>query len=72
MNNKNTKLFIAEEAGMDEKKFLHGNKARVNPEKNISPRFTNFVSNDYLTDYYHTLDDEDVINQKNEVDGNQK
>jgi len=57
---------------MDGKKSPHGNKARAGPEKNIAPRFTNYVANDYITDYYHSLNDEEVLNQKKEVDDNKK
>ncbi|MCL2698601.1 MAG: hypothetical protein FWE74_11055 [Oscillospiraceae bacterium] len=34
---------------MDNKKFLHGNRARINPEQTIIPRFTNYVASNYET-----------------------
>jgi hypothetical protein len=58
---------------MDNKKYLHGNKARINPAEDIVPRFTNYVLNDYVTRdgtvYYRLEDDAEFA--KNEVDKNQ-
>ncbi|MCL1823202.1 MAG: hypothetical protein FWG44_03275 [Oscillospiraceae bacterium] len=60
---------------MNDKKFIHGNKARVNIDKNFIPRFTNYVVNDYTTAdgnvYYNRLDD-DADFCRNEVNENQK
>ncbi|MCL2018731.1 MAG: hypothetical protein FWG70_03135 [Oscillospiraceae bacterium] len=33
---------------MNEKKFIQGNKARLKPDKSLSPRFTNYVASDYM------------------------
>jgi len=60
---------------MDNKKFLHGNKARINPAQNLVPRFTNYVVNDYITRdgtvYRHLLDDDADFTLK-EVNDNKK
>ncbi|MDR2559315.1 MAG: hypothetical protein LBC86_07225 [Oscillospiraceae bacterium] len=54
---------------MNSKKHLHGNRARIKPDKNIIPRFTNFVSIGHTTRdgtvYYQT--DEQVELAKKEV-----
>jgi len=59
---------------MDNKKILHGNRARIKPSEPVVPRFTNYVINDYITrdgTVMHRLDD-DAEFAKNEVDRNQK
>ncbi|MCL2078071.1 MAG: hypothetical protein FWH08_06685 [Oscillospiraceae bacterium] len=56
------------------KKFLHGNKARIKPDKDVIPRFTNYVVNDYITrdgTVMHRLDDDAEFTQS-EVNQNQK
>jgi hypothetical protein len=34
---------------MIHKKFMHGNKARISPAKNVIPLFSNCATNDYIT-----------------------
>ncbi|MCL2696453.1 MAG: hypothetical protein FWE74_00060 [Oscillospiraceae bacterium] len=57
---------------MNGKKYLHGNNTRMKPDKSITPRFTNYVVNNYTTRdgtvYYHLPDDAEVA--KKEVDDN--
>ena len=54
--------------------ILHGNSARIDPKKSITPRFENYVINNYRDDRnsrsYHRLDD-DADFAKREVDSNQ-
>ena len=60
---------------MDAKKYLHGNKARINPDKTLTPRFTNYVVNNYVTRdgtvYYNRLNDDADFVMK-EVNDNKK
>lgn len=58
----------------NEKNVLHGNKAKISPDKNVTPRFSNYIINDYKTvngTVINRLDDH-VEFCKKEVDDNQK
>jgi len=62
---------------MNEKKILHGNKARINPDKSVTPRFANYVINDYETrgshgDVVFNRLEDDAEFCKKEVDDNKK
>ncbi len=57
-----------------DKNILHGNKAKMRPDQSLTPRFTNYVVNDYVTrdgTVYNRLGD-DAEFCKKEVDSNKK
>ena len=59
---------------MDKNKKLHGNNARIDIEKHVTPRFENYVINDYEIEDGELIsrlpDDADFT--KKEVDDNKK
>ena len=59
---------------MNGKNFFHGNKARIDSNKSVVPRFTNYVINDYknLDDRVYNRLNDDAEFCKKEVDDNQK
>lgn len=59
---------------MNDKRILHGNNAKIEAEKQVTPRFTNYVLNDNSVRgsvVYNRLND-DAEFCKNEVDANKK
>ncbi|MCL2035779.1 MAG: hypothetical protein FWG83_00110 [Oscillospiraceae bacterium] len=61
---------------MNENKKLHGNHARIDPKKHVTPVFQSLILNDYRDERYgngrsyHRLDD-DADFAKQEVDDNE-
>lgn len=56
------------------KNVLHGNKAKINPSKHVTPRFSNYIINDFAERdnvLVNRLDDHAEFCKK-EVDDNKK